>query len=1262
MYMRLKINEILIFAIIFLNSNCIVQAQSFAKDWQWLRFAETTAGTASPVYENALLNLVANNLKDSLMVSYYDSIATRLNNIIPQIENKYGVTSMQYWNLIDACSVVLTESAHNHVRIKKHKHLISFLKSLELHYQQAEKNEYIFTVGLSDVYSYLGDFNKAIYWGQKRFDFAKKSNNSNELAGAYCILAELYVTHHKDKDFLVFFDKLIGDTEISHQDKRTIINYFLNTNYDTLSDKNKSDITKCILDFEDNRFLNIQALCHEASKHQDYYIFDIIENSKSFSNFSIEDIFDYYTWNSTGFSIYNNPQRCVDYLLKAISFAQSNNRDDLNWHYHGSKSTLKTHNWLWVAYYYEYELFDKTNALHYLEKNLAATKDYYGDNSVNYLNELKSLATKYDLWNNDIKKVAQYDSIAAEVSKKVFGINSEEHATALSSYISCLRRQNHYSKALSMCNDFFSAADSTNVYSHMIYNQAAMCYESLGMNESAVISFIKAIDKTDDQNTKSSYAVNLSSLLVDENNVKAALDFVDKYKPKTDNPIDHYTFLNNKANILANIDRNKAYKTFCEAEQYETSKNVQLLVNRQITHYMNKAKVAPDLHLRFSALQQALKIFDNNNTSDSIMYAHIIAEMADYYNSVMDAGQAALLYKHALDVYIRNSKDISIDALDFCDRAVMLGLSLGYDPQLIYAAEQSLTLRKQMQGEMNNTYILRRFQLLDTYSRFGYDVKADSLAEEIKSAKLPPEYEHERDYYLGLYEQQSRKDLKKAAAYYESYLSSSDSSIAGTRIYGDLMDIYKELGEFDKFDITEDKYISIWYQDVESKWYHITDQERANFLQLLKGWQISLAQYACTPKSIENAVNASLFCKGRLTQTTKAINEELSRLGKNILVSETSQSQIIDISEGSEPAISVSDHIISSPDSIRRSIVYNDLSTKRLKNIINSNITYVKKTLLKGDVAIDFINVDTTTIYAYIIKKDKPIELKRITFTDGVKTLSHESLEDIFSDIKGAKRVFFSPSETMSITPIESFFRSRLPNVEIHRVLNLSDIHKEKSIIIKNVVAIGNPRFNDESTTGSAQYRGDFWQPLPGTKIEIDSISDMFKRYNIKIQAYTGKNATESIIKDFSRKNIDLIHIATHGFFNSENYKSGLLFTGANRGLNGDTLDNMDDGILTCDEIENLHFPNLKLVVLSACDTGLGKTNIDGVWGLQRAFRIAGAKYMIVSLKKVDDELTQSFMINFYKNLTIGKSIYDSFVEAMNNADEDTRNSFILIE
>ena len=159
----MKINKILILVIFFLNNNCIVQAQSFEKDWQWLKFTEKTTGTASSVYENALLNIVPNNLQDSLMVSYYDSIATRLTAIIPQIEKKYGITSTQYFDLIDGCSIVLLESAQNNVRKKSRKQLIRFLKSLETNYQRAGENKYIFIVGLSDVYRYLGNVDKAIY-------------------------------------------------------------------------------------------------------------------------------------------------------------------------------------------------------------------------------------------------------------------------------------------------------------------------------------------------------------------------------------------------------------------------------------------------------------------------------------------------------------------------------------------------------------------------------------------------------------------------------------------------------------------------------------------------------------------------------------------------------------------------------------------------------------------------------------------------------------------------------------------------------------------------------------------------------------------------------------------------------------------------------------------------------------------------------------------------------------------------------------------
>lgn len=122
-----------------------------------------------------------------------------------------------------------------------------------------------------------------------------------------------------------------------------------------------------------------------------------------------------------------------------------------------------------------------------------------------------------------------------------------------------------------------------------------------------------------------------------------------------------------------------------------------------------------------------------------------------------------------------------------------------------------------------------------------------------------------------------------------------------------------------------------------------------------------------------------------------------------------------------------------------------------------------------------------------------------------------------------------------------------------------------------------------------------------------------------------------------------ILHIATHGFFLPDTLqgqeehpmnRTGLILAGANHAwARGKPVSDMEDGILTAFEITTMDLKNTELVVLSACETGLGYiVNNEGVFGLQRAFKQAGAKNLMVSLWSVPDKATQLLMTQFYQN------------------------------
>jgi tetratricopeptide (TPR) repeat protein len=196
---------------------------------------------------------------------------------------------------------------------------------------------------------------------------------------------------------------------------------------------------------------------------------------------------------------------------------------------------------------------------------------------------------------------------------------------------------------------------------------------------------------------------------------------------------------------------------------------------------------------------------------------------------------------------------------------------------------------------------------------------------------------------------------------------------------------------------------------------------------------------------------------------------------------------------------------------------------------------------------------------------------------------------------------------------------------------------------------------------------------LPGTKTELQSLQKILNKKQWKVRAYSEKNASENKFKsEVQKESPGILHIATHGFaypdiiekkkgFGEESIiyrdadnpmaRCGLLLAGANYSWTGKP-DSMiaktgEDGILTALEVSNLPLKNTKLVVLSACETGLGKIQgTEGVFGLKRGFKLAGVEQIIVSLWSVPDKETMELMTAFYSDLAKTKDAVISFEKA----------------
>ncbi len=306
---------------------------------------------------------------------------------------------------------------------------------------------------------------------------------------------------------------------------------------------------------------------------------------------------------------------------------------------------------------------------------------------------------------------------------------------------------------------------------------------------------------------------------------------------------------------------------------------------------------------------------------------------------------------------------------------------------------------------------------------------------------------------------------------------------------------------------------------------------------------------------------------------------------------------------------------------------------------------------------------------------------------------------DQIIDKRTNKRGVIIQSQTVEVESKAEYLIDRftLHQLTSTRYLAMGLKQKEQEPIAKSIAMVGGVNYdflnskedkpkkekNKRNSTRSSQSASGKLAYLEGTKLETETIKDSVQSKQWKIELFSSNEATEdNLMRLEGRHAKSILHIATHGYAfpeynfndttiskNSLRYayrystnpmvRSGLILAGGNWAWTGsDTLTKLgaeQNGILTALEVSQLNLKKTKLVVLSACETGLGKIEgSEGTFGLKRGFKLAGVEQMIVSLWSVPDKETMELMTLFYSDLTKSLNPVTSFEKAQ----KEMRNKY----
>lgn len=879
-------------------------------------------------------------------------------------------------------------------------------------------------------------------------------------------------------------------------------------------------------------------------------------------------------------------------------------------------------------------LGDYIGAEELLNRSLKIQEAAVGKEHSNYVNVLTSLAGLKAEMGNYAKAEELYNN-CLEISETVYGDMHPEHATLLNNMAEYYRLTGKYNeaedlldKAMKIQEKAYGDIHPNNAY---VLSNLANLYIAQGNYRKAEENLLKSLEITEQYLGKEhpDYAADLNNLAMMYGEM-GNYDKAEKYyKEALDKRIAFFGEEHTEvATSLNNLGTVYMYRGI-DADDDETSRTNYLLAN--------------------SYLSRALKI-------DSILLGEDSPEMAMHYNNLaelyrytMNVEQAEKLYFKTIEIEKNAYGDAHINTATTYRNLALFYIGSGmYDKAEQYAL-MALDINKKVFGDnaTANSDLIANLAYL--YEKWGKSEQAYTY-----------------------YKQVAENSFNILRSNFEFLSEQEKAAFVNTiSLHSDM------LGAF-------------------ALNYHMQNNEISGLVynNILVNKGILLRSYGNMRTAILNSKDTALINKfGYWT----GLKQQLAKL-----YSTPADQRYTDIATLEEKANTIEKEITVSAEQINGTGFVQDYNYAEIKKKLGKGEAALEFTSFRR---LEDNNTYSYIYCALLLLPDKEypqmIELFEIEELNKCLSIAKASDLDYVSQLYGSAQKKDQQLYDLIWAPIDSVLQNTetvyySPSGMLHKIafsaINTADnkylSDKYNLNLLSSTAAIDNKQNNllDKnamaSIYGGAQYNTDnsaneIWKYLKGTKSEAKNIKAIFANAGIKTKEYLGELASEENFKSNNAEaSTSIIHIATHGFFypdptekkeevvteqgdlafrgtalgvstfvENKNplMRSGLVLARANDVWNKTSIDG-EDGVLTAYEVANMNLQNTQLVVMSACETGLGDIRgSEGVYGLQRAFKMAGADFMVMSLWQVPDKETEEFMTLFYKDLISSKNIRRSF-------------------